>query len=97
MLFRSPGEPGVFDKQKAPLSWDVLLGARRGIRTPDRLVKSQLLYQLSYARSACKIATFDFSSAVLDAVLFVRLSSLLDLQSNLINFTAPRLDYGLGG
>ncbi len=24
-------------------------GARRGIRTPDRLIKSQLLYQLSYA------------------------------------------------
>ena len=35
--------------KKSPLSWTLFIGRRVGVRTPDPLIKSQLLYQLSYA------------------------------------------------
>ena len=54
---------------KTHLSVDSYVGARSRIRTCDRLVKSQLLYQLSYARSVCKIVAFAFILAVLYTVL----------------------------
>src|SRR5258708_39954685 len=42
---------GLHPQRRYQLGNPGLTGARRGIRTPDRLIKSQLLYQLSYAGS----------------------------------------------
>ena len=41
--------PLALQKQKSPYLGDFIFGGRAGIRTLDPLIKSQLLYQLSYA------------------------------------------------
>ncbi len=44
-----PDESGLlYQNKKSPAFWDFYLCTLEGTRTPDPLIKSQLLYQLSY-------------------------------------------------
>ena len=48
------------DKNKKPLYAAYIFGGRTGTRTLDPLIKSQLLYQLSYAPGSCYLACMPY-------------------------------------